>query len=328
MKHLCPNCYKKVDVKYIKTKKQRMIRNEILEYWSREAICPECEERVPVKEIEDEMELLVTQMYCKKNNLITVDEIKKIIRVYDVDKRQLPFIIDVGEHTIERYLKGQIPNERISNRLKSYLESYYNFISQYEQNKNHEKITEATKKKVAIALQQIDKTNSCKTKIEAVALYIINSKYEVTNLALQKLLYYCDAVCMKKADIPMFSIDCEAWVHGPVYPEIYEKYKVFGGEKISDCDLNKKYTEMISDEEKEMIDYVLNNFAVYNGKVLEECTHQEAPWIDARVGYMPDEPCNEIIKKDAIKKYFNKIEMDFDILKDDDVQKYVRCVLS
>lgn len=323
MKYLCPHCYQKVDVKYLKRRKEKCIRNEIFEYWIKEGVCCECGEVVPVKELEDEKDLLITQMYCRKYNLITIEEIHKIIRVYNVDKRQLPFIIDVGEHTIERYLKGQIPNENISRKLKSYLENYHNFLKKYEDNKNHIKITDATKKKVHIALQQIDKTNSCETKIEAVALYIINSGYEITNLALQKLLYYCDAVSLRKIGRAMFLTECEAWIHGPVYPLIYNKYKSFDGEPISDCDLNKEYLERLTDQDRTMIDYVLKNFAIYNGKVLEKCTHLETPWIKQRIGYLPEEASNEIIDKKSIEAYFKNIEKEFDILNSDHVQKYV-----
>ena len=117
-KYLCPNCGRKVDIYTVKKHSIIEIKKEKFEYAEKQAICVECNERIPVKEYDQERENMIVYSYCKKNNLITIDEIEKILRLYDVDKRQLPFIINVGEHTVERYLKGQIPNEKISNILK------------------------------------------------------------------------------------------------------------------------------------------------------------------------------------------------------------------
>ena len=50
----------------------------------------------------------------------------------------------------------------------------------------------------------------------------------ITNLKLQKLLYYAQGCVMALTDEPLFDEDIQAWEHGPVVPEIYHKYKSYG----------------------------------------------------------------------------------------------------
>lgn len=113
-------------------------------------------------------------------------------------------------------MKGQLPNKEISSLLKSFLKDYRNFEEVYYKNCTNPRITDNTRRKVQQSLERLKKLNSYENKIEAVALYLINSGYEITNLALQKLLYYTNAIFLLSYEIPLFEDDCEAWVHGPV----------------------------------------------------------------------------------------------------------------
>lgn len=72
------------------------------------------------------------------------------------------------------------------------------------------------------------------SKIESIANYIINKSMEITPLALQKLLYFSQSFHKVFLDIFLFDDDCEAWVHGPVYNDIYFKYKDHGYNPIED----------------------------------------------------------------------------------------------
>ncbi len=49
---------------------------------------------------------------------------------------------------------------------------------------------------------------------------------------------------------------------------------------------------------------MINTFGKYSGRVLENITHAELPWKNARVGYEASEPSGEIISKDEIRNYF------------------------
>lgn len=54
----------------------------------------------------------------------------------------------------------------------------------------------------------------------------------LTNLKLQKLLYYAQGHHLAWAGAPLFREDLQAWSHGPVVPEVYRAFKDFGSEPI------------------------------------------------------------------------------------------------
>ena len=60
------------------------------------------------------------------------------------------------------------------------------------------------------------------------------------------------------------------------------------------------YKKYLDDEDKYIIDLVVNTFGQYGGKTLEKTTHKENPWLIARNGYGDDIPSNELITKDSI----------------------------
>src|SRR5690349_21571202 len=65
----------------------------------------------------------------------------------------------------------------------------------------------------------------------------------ITNLKLQKMLFFADAVKLAINDEPLIEEDFEAWNLGPVIKEIYDTYKKFDRAPIEiqesiNCDKN------------------------------------------------------------------------------------------
>lgn len=73
----------------------------------------------------------------------------------------------------------------------------------------------------------------------------------------------------------------------------------------------------LTPEAKEVVDRVLDTFGMYSGKVLESITHKEAPWLDARKGFLPDETSHAEISLDAMKDYFKKVDEKYNIRTED-----------
>ena len=69
----------------------------------------------------------------------------------------------------------------------------------------------------------------------------------------------------------------------------------------------------LTPEAKEVVGRVLDTFGMYSGKVLESITHKEAPWLDARKGFLPDETSHAEISLDAMKEYFKKVDKKYNI---------------
>lgn len=124
----------------------------------------------------------------------------------------------------------------------------------------------------------------------------------ITPLKLQKILYYAQGYYLAMTSNALFKEDFEAWAHGPANPKIYDKYKDFGYGAIDEPNikdipkLDKSISEFLSD--------IWNTFGIYDGKYLEELTHNEEPWINARKGYAPGEICNVVIKKSDMETFF------------------------
>lgn len=68
------------------------------------------------------------------------------------------------------------------------------------------------------------------------ARYIINKcaedEHPITNLQLQKILYYVQREYLRKHNEPAFVDDIEAWKFGPVVPEVYYTFCYYGGMSI------------------------------------------------------------------------------------------------
>ena len=66
---------------------------------------------------------------------------------------------------------------------------------------------------------------------------ILRSKalnHPVTNLKLQKILYFLNAIYLVKHGEPLVDAVFEKWNYGPTIPAIYKEYRVNGGNNIID----------------------------------------------------------------------------------------------
>ena len=121
----------------------------------------------------------------------------------------------------------------------------------------------------------------------------------VSNLKLQKLVYYSQAWHLAIHGTPLFEEDFQAWVHGPVIPVLYQKYKAFGWQPIQDDaspNLPEKVWSFLSEVSEEYFDC--------DAYELEQMTHIEAPWNQARGDLRPDAPSNAVIEKEWMKEYY------------------------
>jgi uncharacterized phage-associated protein len=137
----------------------------------------------------------------------------------------------------------------------------------------------------------------------------------ITNLKLQKLLYYIQVWYMVYFDKKfLFDEKPQAWVHGPVYPNVYNEYKAFRGDiiKCNDPNLNvlvesEKKAIFSTSLENEFIDEILKEYGHKNGFTLEMMTHNEDPWQVARSGFAPLEKCDKVINLDFACTYYHKL---------------------
>jgi len=130
------------------------------------------------------------------------------------------------------------------------------------------------------------------------------SKEQMAHKKLQKLCYYAQAWFITLKDIRLTDAVFEAWIHGPVAPVLYERFKQYGYSTIRIVD---KYTQNIHEDDIELLESVWQTYGDYTGNALEALSHSEQPWITARNGYAPDERCAVPISLDSMKDYYETI---------------------
>jgi len=122
-------------------------------------------------------------------------------------------------------------------------------------------------------------------------LHIIDQQEDnndLSNLKLQKLCYYAQGFHLAIHDQPLFDEEIEAWVHGPVIPELYHRFKSFGRNYIDTNEIDH-HDYKLTKPQKELIDEVFEVFGQYSAWTLRNMTHEESPWRDYehRAGVIP-----------------------------------------
>ena len=96
-------------------------------------------------------------------------------------------LLGFGELTITRYIDGQLPSAKYSDILFSVLKDEKIMKEYVEANKDE--VSTVAVNKVIRAIEICEAEKKCNNSAERIALYVINSGREITNLLLQKMLW-------------------------------------------------------------------------------------------------------------------------------------------
>jgi uncharacterized phage-associated protein len=126
----------------------------------------------------------------------------------------------------------------------------------------------------------------------------------ITNLKLQKLLYYAQGYFLAiNCGESLFEDEIEAWVHGPVVPNVYRIYKHFRWQPINTEIAAPDISQTITD----FLDLIIETFLPMDAYKLELMTHAETPWLEARGDLPKDAVCRNTIKIKEMQSYFSKL---------------------
>lgn len=98
----------------------------------------------------------------------------------------------------------------------------------------------------------------------------------ISNLKLQKLVYYAQGFHLALYDRPLFPEAIAAWTHGPVVPELYEYYQKSGNGAIP-CPTEIDFTRY-DEETRSLLDEVYSVFGQFSAWKLRNLTQAEYPW--------------------------------------------------
>lgn len=117
----------------------------------------------------------------------------------------------------------------------------------------------------------------------------------ISNLKLQKLLYYAQGCYLAIKDQPLFDEPIVAWDHGPVVEEVYRIYR---SNRSNGIQYDEDFNENIDPETTDILKQVYSVFGQYSAWGLRNMTHQELPSINTQR--------NAEISQESIKQYFKE----------------------
>ena len=117
----------------------------------------------------------------------------------------------------------------------------------------------------------------------------------MSNMKLQKMLYYEQGFHLAVFGTPLFEEEIEAWMYGPVVPSVYEVYKDCGYNGIDPGNIEDI---VLSDKEQALFDEVYKVYGAFSAIGLMNMTHQESPWKNTPTGV------GSVISKDKMTEFF------------------------
>ncbi len=125
----------------------------------------------------------------------------------------------------------------------------------------------------------------------------------MTNLKVNKLVYFAQAWSLVRLGRKLFDEDILAWTYGPVVQSVYSTFKPCGKNNIEHV-YGDYSADAFSSEELELLMDVALQYGQYTATTLVNITHKSgSPW--AKV-YKEHE--NNIISIDSMKEYFSALQ--------------------
>jgi uncharacterized phage-associated protein len=140
--------------------------------------------------------------------------------------------------------------------------------------------------------------------IDKVADWFIRFAHEVgdpiTNLRLQKLMYYAQAWFLALHGRRLIPAEFQAWVHGPVCHSLYQRFRGYAWNPITEA---VDAPDLPSEVDAHLRE-VMEVYGGYSAWDLERLTHAEAPWQNARGDLPADAPSTAVIADDDMRRFY------------------------
>lgn len=127
----------------------------------------------------------------------------------------------------------------------------------------------------------------------------------LTHLKLQKLVFYADAWYMVfNNGNQLIPEQFEAWVHGPVVRSLYDRFRGSSWHPIME---EVSYPLSLDKDTRDHLNEIYEVLGAFSAFELEQMTHDEQPWIQARQGLEPDQVCTRAIDKSLMHSFYSQI---------------------
>lgn len=288
------------------------VKELLLTYIEKVRVSSSTGETIYDRELENENFDNLYNLYRTEKNMVSIEEMKNIMKKYGLSQTDYSLILGFGKVTVNRYINGMIQTDandsiiRMSKNIRNMKEmaesncekvskevykKLYSKLLELERLEEHRKIKELPiypEKKIFVIENALNVSEKIITVCE-------DKGIEITHLFLQKILYYVQAISLISFNRPAFDEEILAWEYGPVVGEVYKEYQNYKKNVIT----SKRKDIKLSEGLEEVIEKVLEGYGIYSAHTLVDLTHEEEPWKNTLR--------NEIIPKESIKKYFEKV---------------------
>ena len=133
----------------------------------------------------------------------------------------------------------------------------------------------------------------------------------ITNLKMQKILYYVYVWFLVNFKKPCFDEKFQAWPNGPVLRSVYKELKGFQSSPIETSFANLQCEQDLAELKNLLgkdlvclIDEVYEEYGRMSAFELVNLTHKELAWLNARKGLKVEEPSNnELLDADILSQH-------------------------
>jgi uncharacterized phage-associated protein len=129
----------------------------------------------------------------------------------------------------------------------------------------------------------------------------------ITHLKVQKLLYYAQGWHLALHDKPLFPEQIQAWAHGPVCPTVWRRFKDQNATPLTQDNTIYDGSEL-KVSERNFLSEVWTVYGQFTAKRLEEMTHTESPYLNARGNLAEYARSTSVISHAAMKGYFKSLK--------------------
>jgi len=125
----------------------------------------------------------------------------------------------------------------------------------------------------------------------------------ITNLKMQKLLYYAQAwYVVNLKNKSLFNEVIEAWELGPVIPIVYHYFKKYGYNSISYID-NGNEEKPFTPAQLDYLKQFYGKFIGFSAHALVNMSHNEGPWKNT----FKEGETNKVIPNSLMKSYYSTL---------------------
>lgn len=155
----------------------------------------------------------------------------------------------------------------------------------------------------------------------SIAQYICSRCPRIGSVQLQKLLYYAQGWSLAWRGQPLFNDEIQAWRLGPVVPVVYR-----WNNARSQSTPSQEAHAALSNDERGIVDAIIDTYHTISSDELIERTHNEMPWQKARAGLLSEDASERPISLADMAREFS--QQSVDSLQETQIPKPVKPALS